>query len=394
MRKGGFAEEQIVDVRKGTLSVADVCREYGINDATFYKWRSRCSGMEIPELSRRGRLTPRSVRWSSCWQCRCFPDVASSRTLRYLINGFVVALPHGTPHGDRLAASAILPPTTVSPVDTYSAKVVAVPVPIAVRYPTAVAQQLSPKFSPLSMHTTTVRNSGLSGLTTGHAGLLEDLLRQIDEASVKGILLRNRCGQFIQRVTGMLLCVDRVLGVGHRHGPDHCKADAARATLQPLFGWTGSTIEIARAHADRSAVPLRHCDERRRGTQDAGCDAIDFIQSRPAQPSSVTAQSTASSRHVSAKSRWSAFEIPPDLSEVCRALKLSSSRLSHDCGPRRRAKLRSVDQLARRYLAPSARLTAFRSKRPGLHKPQMCSKHLLATLTPVCVQTIRQTIAL
>ena len=31
------------------LSAGDVCRKYGISDATFYKWRSRYGGMEVSD---------------------------------------------------------------------------------------------------------------------------------------------------------------------------------------------------------------------------------------------------------------------------------------------------------------------------------------------------------
>ena len=34
------------------LSAADLCRKYGVSDATFYKWRSKFGGMEVPEAKR------------------------------------------------------------------------------------------------------------------------------------------------------------------------------------------------------------------------------------------------------------------------------------------------------------------------------------------------------
>jgi putative transposase len=52
MRKSRFTEEQIIGALKehaAGLSAAELCRKYGVSDATFYKWRSRYGGMEISD---------------------------------------------------------------------------------------------------------------------------------------------------------------------------------------------------------------------------------------------------------------------------------------------------------------------------------------------------------
>ena len=55
MKKSRFTDEQIIDFLKQAESgmpVKELCRKHGFSDATFYKWRSRLGGMEIPEARR------------------------------------------------------------------------------------------------------------------------------------------------------------------------------------------------------------------------------------------------------------------------------------------------------------------------------------------------------
>jgi transposase-like protein len=45
MRKSKFSESQIVKILKaveGGRTVKEVCREHGVSNATFYKWKSKC----------------------------------------------------------------------------------------------------------------------------------------------------------------------------------------------------------------------------------------------------------------------------------------------------------------------------------------------------------------
>ena len=49
MKKSRYTDSQILAILKqneaGT-SVADLCREHGMSDATFYNWRSKYGGMD------------------------------------------------------------------------------------------------------------------------------------------------------------------------------------------------------------------------------------------------------------------------------------------------------------------------------------------------------------
>ena len=52
MRRSRFSEEQIIGILKehdAGLSTAEICRKYGVSDATFYKWRGKYGGMEVSD---------------------------------------------------------------------------------------------------------------------------------------------------------------------------------------------------------------------------------------------------------------------------------------------------------------------------------------------------------
>ncbi len=53
MRKSKFTEHQIVSILKqheAGVKVADLCREHGISNATFYQWKAKYGGMDASQL--------------------------------------------------------------------------------------------------------------------------------------------------------------------------------------------------------------------------------------------------------------------------------------------------------------------------------------------------------
>ena len=58
-------EEQIIAVLKeadaGT-KVVDLCRQHGISDATFYKWKAKYAGMEASDLKKMRALEDENRR--------------------------------------------------------------------------------------------------------------------------------------------------------------------------------------------------------------------------------------------------------------------------------------------------------------------------------------------
>jgi len=50
-----YTEEQIIAVRRegeAGVKVADLCRKYGMSDATYYNWKAKYAGLTVSELKR------------------------------------------------------------------------------------------------------------------------------------------------------------------------------------------------------------------------------------------------------------------------------------------------------------------------------------------------------
>ncbi len=68
MKKSRYTETQIVKILKeveGGRLIKEVCREYGISDATYYNWKSKYGGMEASDVKRLKELEDENRRLKS-----------------------------------------------------------------------------------------------------------------------------------------------------------------------------------------------------------------------------------------------------------------------------------------------------------------------------------------
>jgi putative transposase len=65
MKRSRFSDEQIIGILKehqAGLSATDLCRKYGISDATFSTWRKKYGGIEVSEARRLKALEEENSR--------------------------------------------------------------------------------------------------------------------------------------------------------------------------------------------------------------------------------------------------------------------------------------------------------------------------------------------
>jgi putative transposase len=66
MKKGRFSEEQMVGIlrqgEKGEHTIGEVCRQHGISEHTYYRWRRRFSSMEVEDVKRLRALERENAR--------------------------------------------------------------------------------------------------------------------------------------------------------------------------------------------------------------------------------------------------------------------------------------------------------------------------------------------
>ena len=55
MRKGKYSGEQVIAIlreHEAGRPTAEICRKYGVSNATFYKWKSKFGGMQVSDAKR------------------------------------------------------------------------------------------------------------------------------------------------------------------------------------------------------------------------------------------------------------------------------------------------------------------------------------------------------
>jgi putative transposase len=65
MKKSKFTESQIVGIlrqQESGRTVADICREYGVSQATFFNWKSKYGGMDVSSLKRLKELEEENMK--------------------------------------------------------------------------------------------------------------------------------------------------------------------------------------------------------------------------------------------------------------------------------------------------------------------------------------------
>ena len=65
MKKSRYSDSQIINIlnqAEAGTPVTELCREHGMSDATFYKWRAKFGGMDVSMMARMKELEEENRR--------------------------------------------------------------------------------------------------------------------------------------------------------------------------------------------------------------------------------------------------------------------------------------------------------------------------------------------
>lgn len=87
MKKTKFTESQIIGILKEQeqgKKVADICREHGISQPTFYQWKSKFSGLDVHHLKKMKELETELSQYKKIvaeqtWQIHVLKDVIEKK---------------------------------------------------------------------------------------------------------------------------------------------------------------------------------------------------------------------------------------------------------------------------------------------------------------------------
>lgn len=87
MRRSKYSESQIVGILKEAdngVAVKEVCRKYGISDATYYKWKSKYGGLEVSDVRRMRELEAENSKLKRMYadlslECDALKDLISKK---------------------------------------------------------------------------------------------------------------------------------------------------------------------------------------------------------------------------------------------------------------------------------------------------------------------------
>lgn len=64
-KRSRFSEERIIAIlksRESGAATAHLCREHGISSATFYEWKAKLGGLEVPDTRRLKALEDKNAK--------------------------------------------------------------------------------------------------------------------------------------------------------------------------------------------------------------------------------------------------------------------------------------------------------------------------------------------
>ena len=72
MKRSRFSDEQVIGILQehdAGAKCADLCRKHGMSEGTFYAWKSKYSGMAVPDVKRLKPLDGENVRCCAFGGC-------------------------------------------------------------------------------------------------------------------------------------------------------------------------------------------------------------------------------------------------------------------------------------------------------------------------------------